>query len=144
LDHHYLHGGVQAGDERPTSGWIRALPDVVEMTSCRPGRRIGTSQPAATQFERSEVTGVIRLDSLTRVADALDCDLVYALVPRTTLDQTVRDRADLVAHREIQPVDAIMQLDDHGLTVSERQQRTDEHATWLIGTGRLWDELDQR
>jgi hypothetical protein len=41
------------------------------------------------QFEISEERDQIKLASLRRVADAMDCDLVYSIVPRRTAGLTV-------------------------------------------------------
>ena len=144
LDFHYMSGGIEALSQRPTHGWIRAVRDALGMTSRQLGERMGISQPAVTQLERSEAGGVIQLDTLWRAADALDCDLVYALVPRTSLDEIVSERAALIARRETGAVNDTMRLDGHGLGPAELKQRTDEFAADLIANGRLWDEPDQR
>ena len=44
--------------------------------------RMGVGQSTVSGLEQGEVQGTIRLDTLRRVADALDCDLVYYLSPR--------------------------------------------------------------
>ena len=47
------------------------------------GRMMGVSRQLPLQFEKAEADDSITLRSLRTVADALDCDLVYALVPRS-------------------------------------------------------------
>ena len=42
---------------------------------------MGVTQPTVQRLELSEAEGAIQLKSLRRAAEALDCDLVYALVP---------------------------------------------------------------
>lgn len=143
LDFHYTSGGVEALSRRPLHGWIRAVRDALGMTSRQLGERMGISQPAVTQLERSEADGGIRLDSLRRAATALDCDLVYALVPRTSLEETVSERAALIARAETRAVNDTMQLDGNGLGAAELKLRTDAYAADLIANGRLWDELAQ-
>jgi transcriptional regulator with XRE-family HTH domain len=56
---------------------------------------MGVKQPSVVALEQSEAKGTIELATLRRVAEALDCTLVYALVPNRPLEQTVRDRARL-------------------------------------------------
>ncbi len=140
LDFRFAQGGPDALAARPSRGWIRAIRDALGMTGAQLATRMGISQPAVAQLERSEADGHIRLDSLRRAADALDCDVVYALVPRTTLEDTVRRRARQVAAREIDAIDASMRLDERGLTATDLQLRVDEYAADLIAGGRLWDE----
>lgn len=138
LDFRFVQGGPEALANRPARGWIRAIRDALGMSGAQLARRMGVTQPAVAQLERSEIDGQIRLDSLRRAADALDCDVVYAFVPRTSLHDIVRERALHVARDEVDAIDASMRLDDRGVGPTELQQRIDEYANELIASGRLW------
>jgi transcriptional regulator with XRE-family HTH domain len=46
------------------------------------GRILGVSRQLPLQFEKAEADDSITLRSLRTVANALNCDLVYALAPR--------------------------------------------------------------
>ena len=59
--------------------------------------RLGISKPSVAKLERSEVNDTISLGKLAEVARALDCTLVYALVPNTNLEDTVQKQARRVA-----------------------------------------------
>jgi len=50
--------------------------------------------------------------TLRRVAEALDCRLVYALVPNQPLETTIRERAGAFVRRRRQPVEHTMLLED--------------------------------
>ncbi len=63
------------------------------MTAAQLGSRIGVSQQRALAMEGAETRGSLTLASLARAAEALDCRLVYALVPRRSLDNLVEERA---------------------------------------------------
>jgi predicted DNA-binding mobile mystery protein A len=63
------------------------------MSSAELAGRMGVGQSTISELESSEVRGTIKLDSLRRAAGALDCKLVYFLVPRTSLDDAVRAQA---------------------------------------------------
>jgi predicted DNA-binding mobile mystery protein A len=84
-------------------------------------RRLGVSQVAVVKLEASERAGRVGLDTLTRAAAALDCDLVYALVPRTSLEAHVRSQAERVVTAHLQGVVNSMQLE--GQRVSDEAQR---------------------
>jgi predicted DNA-binding mobile mystery protein A len=126
--------------DQPTRGWIRAIRDALGMTSRQLASRLGVSQVAVTKLERSEVDGSARLESLRRAAAALDCDLVYALMPRSTLDDTVRQRASLLAGQDLQKVDRTMRLEDQALTDEQLTARLADYADRLVTAGRLWDD----
>lgn len=131
---------ISALAERPPRGWIRAIRDALGMTSRQLAGRLNISQPAVAQLERSEANGAIKLDTLRRVADALECDLIYVLVPRASLDEIVQTRARVVARRDIATVNRTMRLEEQGLTIEQLERRVDDYAAKLIVAGRLWDE----
>jgi predicted DNA-binding mobile mystery protein A len=62
------------------------------MTTSDLATKIGVAQPNLVALEQSEARGSITLNGLKRAADAMNCDLVYALVPRESLERTLRDR----------------------------------------------------
>ena len=70
---------------RPHKGWIRALRDAIGMSGSELASRMGISPKTVPDIERSEVAETIKLETLRRAANALNCDLAYVLVPRTAL-----------------------------------------------------------
>jgi len=78
-----LAGFRAAGDfPRPERGWIHAMREALGVSTGELGRRLGTSRQLPLQFEKAEADDSITLKSLRRVGEALECELVYALVPR--------------------------------------------------------------
>lgn len=57
------------------------------------GRRVGISQQAVRKLEQSEANGSISLNTLAKIADGLNCDVRYVLVPRISLVEQVMARA---------------------------------------------------
>lgn len=76
----------------PRGGWIRAIREALGMPRHELGRRMGVGEKRVMQLERGEAQGKVTLESLARAAEALDCELVVALLPRRPLEQTVTDR----------------------------------------------------
>ncbi len=68
---------------RPASGWIAAIREALGITLGEIGTNIESSRQAIQQFEKAEATDRIMLDTLRRVAKAMGCELVYALVPKS-------------------------------------------------------------
>lgn len=66
----------------PVRGWIKAIRGALGMSTSQLARRLGVSQPSVVALEQSEAKGSIELATLRRVAAALDCTLVYALIPQ--------------------------------------------------------------
>lgn len=67
---------------RPHKGWVRAIREAIGVSSGDLATRMRTSRQLALQQEKAESEDRITLKSLRALAHALDCDLVYALVPR--------------------------------------------------------------
>jgi len=72
--------------------WSRTIREALGMPVAELARRMGVSQPTATNHELNEERGAISVERLEALANALDCDLVYAFVPRTSLADRARRR----------------------------------------------------
>lgn len=120
----------------PPSGWLRAVRDALGMPQAEVARRLGVTRQAVAQIETAEVDGSVRLATLRRAAAALDCDLVYTLVPRTTLDQVVREQAERVVAGEVAAAERSMVLEAQDSSVDHAAAR--ELADELIASPRLW------
>lgn len=122
----------------PRAGWVRAIRDALGLSAAALGERIGVSQQAVNAIERSELVGTIKLETLRRVADALDCDVAYVLVPRRPLRDTLEAAALERARRDVAAVDTTMRLEGQGLDSGELERSVAEHASELIASGRVW------
>jgi predicted DNA-binding mobile mystery protein A len=96
------------------------------MSTAQLAKRLGIRQPSLVALEQSEAKGTIELATLRRVAEALDCTLVYALVPNKPLETTLRDRARAFALRRRAPVEHSMLLEDQKVTAKDAEAHLDE------------------
>lgn len=98
---------------RPAKGWIHTIRQALGVSSGELARRLRTSRQLPLQLEKSEAEDRITLKSLRAVAGALDCDLVYALVPRAgSLRELTENRARAEAQKHVQDVEHSMALED--------------------------------
>ncbi len=117
---------------RPKEGWIRSLRKTLGMSSPQLATRLGISKSRASQMERMEIEDRITLKQLRRVAEALDCDLVYALVPRQPVDVMVRARAEWKAERLVSKTDVQMKLEAQQLSREKLQEQIKLEADRLV------------
>jgi predicted DNA-binding mobile mystery protein A len=96
------------------------------MSTAQLAKRLAVKQPSVVALEQSEAKGTIELATLRRVANALDCTLVYALVPNKPLEAMVRDRARAFARRRLEPVEHSMLLEDQKVTAKGANARLNE------------------
>jgi len=83
-------------------------------------------QPSVVAIEQSEAKGTIELATLRRVAEALDCTLVYALVPNKPLETIVRDGARAFVRRRRGPIEHSMLLENQRVTRKQPEALLDE------------------
>jgi predicted DNA-binding mobile mystery protein A len=122
----------------PSRGWIRALRDALGMTAEQLGDRMGISQPSVQRLELSEASGTIQLSSLRKVAAALDCEVVYALVPRRSLQETYDDAAVRVARRQLGLIGHTMALEDQAVSDEDDDERLRRFIAEELDPRELW------
>ena len=122
----------------PVRGWIRAIRQSLGMSAAQLADRLGIKQPSVVALEQSETKGTIELATLRRAAEALNCTLVYALIPNKPLEAMVRDRARAVALSRLSPIEHSMRLEDQGVSAKISEAQLDEMVR-TMSPSRLWD-----
>ncbi|MGA3211918.1 MAG: mobile mystery protein A [Terriglobales bacterium] len=125
LDARFREFGPVARYNSPVRGWIRAIREALGMTTEQLARRLGIKQPSIVAIEQSEAKGTIELATLKRVAEALDCTLVYALIPKEPLEATVRARARVFTRTRREPIEHSMMLEDQKVATQGTDARID-------------------
>ncbi len=123
----------------PPKGWIRAIRDALGMSALQLGMRLGVKSQSVADVEKSEGYGTIQLKTLRKAAEALDCTLVYALVPKSSLEDAVQTRAREIARRELARIGHTMDLEAQGLSKAEREAQIDEYVREHLRNRDLWE-----
>ena len=126
LDERFRELGLVNRYSPPVRGWIKAVREALGMTTEQLGKRLCIKQPTLVAIEQSEVKGSIELATLRRVAGALDCTLVYALVPNKPLEVAVRERARAFLRKRRAPIEHSMLLEDQSVKGKDAEARLDE------------------
>jgi len=127
---------------RPPRGWIKAIRESLGMTTKQLGQRIGVSQPRALEIEKNEMSGTLSLDSLERAARALDCQLVYAIVPNESLETMIEKRAHNLAKNRLKHTAHSMSLEDQSVSAEDAKQQLQELTRQLAekSSSELWED----
>lgn len=120
----------------PHRGWIRAIRDALGMPAVDLARRMGVTGATVRALEKNEVSGGIRVSSLRRAAEAMDCTLVYAFLPNQGLENTVRERAASVLAAQDSRIRQTMLLEDQAGDVLPSAREAQLQA--IIDSGDLW------
>jgi predicted DNA-binding mobile mystery protein A len=100
--------------------------------------RLHIAKPSLAKLEKNELNETISIGKLAEVARAMDCQLVYALVPNTTLDQTVHKQAEQVAAKALGYVAATMDLEDQSVGPDRRADLLAAQARKVVEANRQW------
>jgi predicted DNA-binding mobile mystery protein A len=128
--------------QRPSKGWIRAIRDALGLTARQLATRLGKTHSTLVRLEQSEIADSISLSTLRAAAEAMECTLVYAIVPNRPLGEMVRHRATLIADQQLARMHHTMQLEDQalrGAALADERARLIE-AVIARGGSRLWEE----
>lgn len=127
---------------RPPRGWIKAIREALGMTTAQLAQRIGVSQSRAFTIEKAEKEGSITMDSLERAARALDCRVVYALMPKKPLDDLLEERARIVAMKRLQSTQHTMALEAQSVDASDEEEQLKQMIQRLIekSGSELWKD----
>jgi predicted DNA-binding mobile mystery protein A len=107
-------------EPRPRRGWLRAIREGLGLTLAEMGAKARESRQHVLRFEKAEVNDNITLGSLRRLADAMDCELVYAIVPKSgTISELAERLARGDAEEKVRRVARTMALEGQGTTNTE-------------------------
>jgi len=101
---------------RPQKGWLRAIREATGISLREMATRLKKTPTLAAKLEKSEGEYRITLASLRDAADALGCQLVYALVPRSgSIQQLAEEGARTKAAENVRAVEHSMALENQAV-----------------------------
>jgi len=125
----------------PRAGWVRTIRQALGMTQPQLAARLGITRQSVADLERAEASGKITLESLHRLAEAMSCRVVYAIVPKeASLNEIRIKRARDIADAHLKSVAHSMRLEAQDVSEKESaRQRAQLMEDLLRGSSRkLW------
>ncbi len=110
----------------PRGGWIRAIRQALGMTTSQLAARLRVTRQAVLDLERREAEGSVTLSALRRAANAMECDLLYAVVPRQPVKDILWSRARAVAAKRLERIAHSMHLEDQTVPSEEYNQQVED------------------
>lgn len=124
----------------PPKGWVRAIRDALGMSGAQLAARLGVKAPSVVALEQSETADTIRLETLRKAALALDCQLVYALVPNKPLTDMVVERAQAKALGVIGGVSHSMTIENQQVFDDNLEERIQNFISETLRDRDLWED----
>lgn len=128
----------------PPSGWIKAIRGALGLSVRQLADLVGVSRGSINQLEKREPQKRVTLESLEMVARAMNCKVVYAIVPQDSsalLEDIIENKAMVAAEKILKDVSHSMRLEAQGTTEKQMKAEVKRIASELIESGdaRLWD-----
>ncbi len=123
-----------AFEKRPPIGWIKAIRGALGMTTKQLAGRLGVNQAGVVRHESRETQGKITLETLNEIAQAMECRVVYAIVPDErfrSLDEILDKRAEEAAKNVMKKVSHSMRLEAQEVGSVDRQNQLQRLAREL-------------
>lgn len=125
---------------KPPRGWIRFMREALGMSSRALAKKVGVSPNTLSEAEKAEKDETITIKRLRRVADSMNCDLVYYLLPRTDIQTMIDERARHVATQKVREAQGHMELENQGVSKSYLNDQIEEEFEKIKHSKKLWDD----
>jgi predicted DNA-binding mobile mystery protein A len=97
----------------PSNGWINTIRKSLNISLRQLSKKLQVTSQNVNQLERREKDGSISIQKLKEAAEALDCKLVYAIIPNEgSLNKMIAERAHKVAKEIVLRTSHSMKLED--------------------------------
>ncbi|HCN38170.1 MAG TPA: mobile mystery protein A [Bacteroidetes bacterium] len=112
--------------ERPKEGWINEIRKSLGMTYKNLADKLKVSPPMIKLYEKSEINNKITIETLSKVAESMNCKFVYAIIPETSLQKIIYDRTDEVVDYIMDKSNRLMELENQNTNNEfKKQQKKD-------------------
>jgi predicted DNA-binding mobile mystery protein A len=132
-----------SAEQTPPSGWIKSVRDALGVNTRQLAKLVGVEHSTISRLEKRESEGKASLEVIDKVARAMDCKLVYAIVPNppfTSLENILDTKANDLALKLNQDVEHSMQLEKQGTNPDDYKMQVEILARELKVNldSRLW------
>lgn len=118
--------------QQPKGGWLALVRRALGMSGAQVSARMGVSRNAIYQAERNEREGAITIAQMRKVADAMNAEFVYAVVPKGSVDDVIRAQARRTAEARVRRASSHMALESQSLPSEQTKRRIEDLADELV------------
>lgn len=126
-----------AKDTAVRTGWIAYMRQAMCMTLSTLAKATGLSAATVQQIEKREKAGRVTIETMQKIAAAMECEFVYAFVPKQELGDFLKNKATAKATRIVREADVHMTLEDQQVS-EDIKNRIDRIAEDLLAKGDIW------
>ena len=94
------------------NSWFQIIREALFMPTRYLAKKMNVSNGRVSQLQKGEIDGSITLRNLQKLAEAVDCKLIYVFVPKEPLETIIANQAKKIAAAQINRVSHSMSLED--------------------------------
>jgi predicted DNA-binding mobile mystery protein A len=130
----------------PPQGWLATIRKALGMSGVQLSERLGITRQGVASVEARERDGSATISALRKAAEGMQCDLVYAIVPRIRLSDLITQEAERKARAEMRRVAHTMRLEAQGTSSEEVERLIRDRIEQLLRSKRreLWTRGEDR
>ena len=100
---------------QPRGGWLALVRHALGMSGAHVAARMGVTRNAIYQAERNEKDGAITIAQMRKIAAAMDATFIYAVVPKGSIEEVIRNQARRKAEARVRRAGSHMALESQSL-----------------------------
>jgi predicted DNA-binding mobile mystery protein A len=127
---------------RPEIGWVKTIRETLGMNTRQLGKRCNVSSERIIRIESDEIEGRTTLATLEKIAQAMNCRLVYAIVPNDGMIEFIEKTAEDKAKTQLQQTSHHMALEDQKISIGSMKEQIHFLKEELLKSNikHIWDK----
>lgn len=126
----------------PLEGWVRSVRKALGMTIRQLAKRLNVNTSRVVKIEMSEPEGAVTLRTMQEVAEELGCVFTYQFLPKTSLEELIKQRALSIASASVQRTAHSMALESQSVEKKWSNEQMIEMSDELLQKSwrYLWED----
>ncbi|MBS6210026.1 mobile mystery protein A [Proteus cibi] len=129
----------------PKEGWVRTIRKALDMSGAQLAEKLDSSRNRISILERREIEGDITLNQLKLLAEQLNCDFTYALVPKKPVEEIIEDRVTEIAIQSLDSNAQNMFLEAQSIDKKAQEHLLEQAKKEIIASGGriIWKNIKE-
>lgn len=116
----------------PREGWLRTMRTALGMSGTQLAKKLGVTKARISKAELDEPQGSVTLKTMHAMADAMDCNFVYAIVPKRNVEDVIKARAMEKARAQVKAASTHMALEAQSLSEEQIEFEIERIAAQMM------------
>jgi predicted DNA-binding mobile mystery protein A len=127
----------------PHEGWLKTIRNSLNIPLSYLSRKLDISTTSVFDLEKREAHGSITINKIKIMAEAMDCEFHYFLIPRNrSLEKLMYEKAKIKALKNLAPIQQTMLIEDQEVNKDRFKILLEEEIARLIekNSNEIWQD----